>query len=527
LTETCWPVGYSTLILRHRNFALLWLSQFLAYFAIWTSNIALLHLVYTAMDSSLGPGLLLSAQFLPAFFLMPVASRIVERYGQRRVILASTICNGGLALVLPFCSSTLPIACFFAIYVLYSASITMFVIAGLTLLPLVVTRADLTRANCLLLATPSTMMVLSGASFIAQPLAGLNQQGEFVVVATLFFASAAVFSRISRLRSGADTKAPHHGVDVLRGFLAGLSYLFRHRELAQVFAIRMAFYIGVGGQVLLTLYSEEFFDHGESGTGLLYMARGLAMLIGGFGLAQLVMTKGLRSVDAIAFGLALFGLGYLMASAVSGFGIAAVALLLGIGFLGEGLLKSMTMTLIQQRTHPDYLARVIAADQGLSAMIQSATALVIATCVVTDIPSTVLWASAVTGALLIVASLAWVVMTRSSPRPQLSADPQERRSGEGQVPPASATRPQERNQNCPFRIEEPSCRPTRSAPNRVGSKPVAGRRLGASLKLKSGRRRNSRHRVGQPASAQVGDLAPLRLEGQIVPETVCLMERRL
>lgn len=417
MTAPSRALSYWTLMFRQRDFALMLLSQFLAYSAIWTSNIALLHVVYTAMDSSLGPGLLLTAQFLPAFLLMPVASRVIGRYGPRRTVLASTMCSGTLALVLPFWSSIFPIAWFFAFYVLYSASITMFIIAGLTLLPLLVGTADLARANRLLLATPSMMMVLSGASFMAQSRIEFNRHGEFLVVAALFFASAIFFSRVRELPSGGHNSPARTGEDALRSFCAGLRYLFRHRDLAQVFVIRMALYIGVGGQVLLALYSEEFFGHGVSGTGLLYVARGLAMLLGAFGLAQLV-SKSLRSTDAIAVGLAIFGLGYLLASALSGFGIAAVALLLGMGFLGEGLLKSTTMALLHEHTPQIYMARVMAAEQGLSAVIQSAAALAIAACVVNGMPETVLLASAATGGLLISVSLIWFAMTRFSKAPR-------------------------------------------------------------------------------------------------------------
>jgi hypothetical protein len=250
------------------------------------------------------------------------------------------------------------------------------------------------------------------AAVIAEREIGIVRQDEFLVVVVLFLLSAAVFSRICGLRS-ADVEEPRQGQGLLREFLAGLGYLFRHRELAQVFAMRMAHYVGVGGQVLLSVYSEEFFKIGDGGTGLLYMARGLGLLIGGFALAPLVLSKGLRSADAIRFGLVLYGLGYLLASVFSGFGIGAVALWLGLGFLGEGLLKPITMALLQELTDEAYLARVLAAEQGLSAVVQSVAAVVIAACV-TDVPATVLWVSAATGGLLIVIALcvrvrAWAV----------------------------------------------------------------------------------------------------------------------
>jgi hypothetical protein len=141
------------------------------------------------------------------------------------------------------------------------------------------------------------------------------------------------------------------------------------------------------------------------------MARGLGLLIGGFALAPLVLSKGLRSADAIRFGLVLYGLGYLLASVFSGFGIGAVALWLGLGFLGEGLLKPITMALLQELTDEAYLARVLAAEQGLSAVVQSMAAVVIAACV-TDVPATVLWVSAATGGLLI--AIALCVRVRAS-----------------------------------------------------------------------------------------------------------------
>ncbi|MFY1620956.1 MFS transporter, partial [Micromonospora sp. WMMD736] len=370
MTRAARPASPATSLLSNRSFGLMVCGQFLSYFAVWTSNIVLLHTVYDRTGSALGPGLLLVTQFLPAFFLMPVISSILDRFDRRHVIVAVNVCNGGLALVLLVWSSTLPVGWFFAIYLLYSASITTFIVANMALLPQVVEPVHLTRANVFLMAIPSLMLVCSGAIFIGQPLGNLHQPGEMLLVAVLFCASAIVFGRIGRLRTGSDRTRQHSCQGLLGDFLTGLGYLVRDRPLAWVFVIRMAIYLGVGAQVLLALYSEEVFGLGEAGIGLLYLARGVGLLIGGAGLAQLLLTKGLPSVHAIGVGLALFGFGYLAASAVPGFGIAAVAMALGVGFLGEGLLKPVTTALLQQRADPEYLARVMAAEQGLSAVVQ-------------------------------------------------------------------------------------------------------------------------------------------------------------
>ena len=315
MSETDRPTGYLTLLLRHRNFALLWLSGLLAYFAIWTSNIVVLDVVNDAMHSALAAAVIQIVQFLPAFFLMPLASRILDRHDRRHIILVSKFCNVGLTVVLLFWSSALPVAWVIFIYILYSVSITMFIIAEGALLPLVVARADLMRANILLRISPCLMLVIS-AALIAEREIGINHEDEFLVVAVLFLASAAVFSRIRGLRC-AEGAVPRHGEGLVREFTAGLRYLYRHRELAQVFAIGWP-HVGVGGQVLLSVYAEEFFKLGDSGTGQLYLARGLGLLIGTFGLAPLLLSKGVRSTETIRFGLALFGLGYLLASAALG-----------------------------------------------------------------------------------------------------------------------------------------------------------------------------------------------------------------
>ena len=214
-------------------------SADLAYFAIWTSNTVVLDVAYDAMHSDFAAALILIAQFLPAFFSMPLASRILDRYDRRHVILASKFYNAGLALVLLFWSSTLPVAWIVVIYVLYSVSTTMFIVAEGAIC-CHRRGADLMRTSVLLRISPCLMPVIS-AAVIAEREIGVVRQDEFLVVVVLFLLSAAVFSGIRGLRS-AEVDKPRQGEGLLREFLAGMGYLFRHRELAQVFAMRMAFY---------------------------------------------------------------------------------------------------------------------------------------------------------------------------------------------------------------------------------------------------------------------------------------------
>lgn len=403
--------GYWALLRHHRDFRLLWLSDALAYFAIWSSTMVLLHVVHQGMDSNLAQGLLLTAQFLPAFFLMPVASHILDRYDHRHVIIVSKVCNGGLALVLLFGAPGLPVAAIFAVYVLYSTSITMFIIASGAFLPSVVTREDLTRANVLLRVTPSVMLVVSGA-FLADRQTGLENRAEFLIVALTFFSSALLFAGIRDARRPVGDFEGVRARGPVRRFVEGLRYLLHHRELALAFALRMALYVGVGGQVLLSIFAEDVFERGESGTALLYTARGLGMLVGGFGLAQLVLSRTARSAGVVGLGLALFGLGYILASVVPALGIGMVAVMFGLGFVGEGAVKPFTMSLLQQHADRRFLGRVMAAEQGLSAVVQSSAALVISASVATAGPTGVLWASAATGALLILIAMASLVAAR-------------------------------------------------------------------------------------------------------------------
>ena len=59
MRETAQPSSYFTLLFRQRDFRLMWLSGLLAYFAIWTSNIVVLDVVYDAMRSDSAAALIL------------------------------------------------------------------------------------------------------------------------------------------------------------------------------------------------------------------------------------------------------------------------------------------------------------------------------------------------------------------------------------------------------------------------------------------------------------------------------------
>ena len=83
--------------LRQRNFALLWLGQFISITGDWVLGIALPFYVYQVTGSVLASGTMFVAEGIPPLFLGSLAGVFVDRWDRRRTMIAADL---GRALVL-------------------------------------------------------------------------------------------------------------------------------------------------------------------------------------------------------------------------------------------------------------------------------------------------------------------------------------------------------------------------------------------------------------------------------------------
>jgi MFS family permease len=143
-----------TTALRSRSFRRLWIAQFCAVTAIYALSLGGALLVEERTHSSAQIGLVILSSILPAFLGSLVSGAVVDRWGRRRVLMASHLARALAALAfwvgIGFGSPGLALATIYTVNVA-GAIFTQFATpAELALLPDLVDRSSLVSANSLL-----------------------------------------------------------------------------------------------------------------------------------------------------------------------------------------------------------------------------------------------------------------------------------------------------------------------------------------------------------------------------------------
>jgi MFS family permease len=94
------PLLRGFLALRHRDFRLYYVGQFVSLTGTWMQSLAQSWLVLTITGSAFALGLVGAIQFLPVLFLAPLGGAIADRYHKRLVLIGTQTTQMLLALVL-------------------------------------------------------------------------------------------------------------------------------------------------------------------------------------------------------------------------------------------------------------------------------------------------------------------------------------------------------------------------------------------------------------------------------------------
>lgn len=379
---------------------------------MWTYTMILLNVVHREMHSNIGQGILIATNFLPAFFVVPIAGYVIDRFNRRHVLVGSKL--GSALCVLLLMVPGLSVWHMFSINILSSICFTFFIAGSGAFLPSVVGSTQLFKANVISNFTPSAMMVGSGV-YLAFGTRTNGEEGLFLFVAALYGASALLVAFVPTIFSS------HVGKqlpNVWRSCIDGLRYLIQDRRVLLIFAMRMTMYIGVGGTVLLSIFAETLLQTGESGIGYFYLARGIGLIAGPILLGLIVKVDGIGISQKISLGLALFGAGYLFAGMPISHTLPMMLMFLCVGYAGSGVVKVLSMAFLQKNTDERYLGRIMSAEQGISAIVESTVALAIGSFAKNAMdPTNALTSSIVLGSLMIVIAVAWSLFVR---RPKMA-----------------------------------------------------------------------------------------------------------
>lgn len=83
-------------LLRNRDFALLWLAQIISKLGDVFYNVAIMVAVFEQTGSALQTAGVMVATTLPSFLLGPVAGVLVDRFSRKRVMLITDLVRAGL-----------------------------------------------------------------------------------------------------------------------------------------------------------------------------------------------------------------------------------------------------------------------------------------------------------------------------------------------------------------------------------------------------------------------------------------------
>jgi DHA3 family macrolide efflux protein-like MFS transporter len=287
----------------NRNFLLLWTGQFVSQLGDRLAMVAFPWLVYQKTSSAFSTGVVLALYTLPYVLFGAFAGVLIDRYNKRQLMIVADLARAGLVLLVALAAyPTLPFV--FVVSFLMASVAVLFDPCKLSLLPDIVERQQLVRANSLLTMGENVSEIAgySLAGFVAYY---FSTRLAFAADSATFLVSAAALALMvytPPLREAAVGRAHH----VLAQVREGVRFLLANDKLRANTLLVIAAVLGLGAAYPLSfLLAVEVLGQGTRAFGLMEAAIGL----GYFGGSALLAALGsrVRKGYAVTLGLAVMG----------------------------------------------------------------------------------------------------------------------------------------------------------------------------------------------------------------------------
>ncbi|MFD7504927.1 MFS transporter [Streptomyces sp. NPDC059850] len=344
------------------GFGRLWTAAVISRFGDALRGAALPLLAVSLTDSPVLVSLVTACGFLPWLLFGLLGGAIADRVDQRRAMWVvdgiRAVLMGGFAVAVWLGHATigLLLALAFALTTLQ----TLFDNAATALLPSVVEREALSRANARLMTGQEVMGRFVGAPLVPV-LLGLGVAMPYAADAATYLVAALL---IASLGAAAPERAPRpSGGSLRRDIAEGIGVLWRDRVLRGLCVSTTLCNIGIGALIAaLVLHVTGWLDAGNTGYAVVITAYGIGSVAGGLVAARVAERLGeyraLVLCGAAQTG-ALVALGTIrsLAAAIAAMGVFAFA----------GIIWNVTeVTMTQRRSPADLLGRVSSAFRTLS-----------------------------------------------------------------------------------------------------------------------------------------------------------------
>lgn len=413
------------LIRENRNVRWLWAGQVVSEIGDHFNNIAVLSLALRNEGAGIAVAGIMLARALPAILMGPLAGVSLDRFDRRKIMIASDLIRVLVALLFLLASQTRSNTMLYILSALLMAASPFFSAGRGAILPTIAGGEQLSTATSL----AQTTMWLTTA--VGAWLAGRSVDGFGFEFAFLLNAFSFLFSAVCVWRLKGEfqvSAAAHKKLDPIRDYLDGLRYMRSIPLLFAIGLISLGWATGGGAaQILFSLFGEKVFARGAAGTGDIWGAAGLGLVVGGVVAHMLVPRLGFAAYKhTIAIAYLLHGGMYIVFSQMTNFQAAMVFILLSRAAVAVS--SVMNATRVMRHTANEYRGRVMSTLEtltwGMMMLSMSAAGLATADGKV----ETIRLVGAVSGILSSTTALwwTWLNLTGRLPEPEATS-PQEPR----------------------------------------------------------------------------------------------------
>ncbi len=344
------------------DFFRFWLSQAVSQVGDRVHSLALIWLVYHWSESALAVGMILVATSLPGILISPLAGVLCDRFSRRRIMIGADLARFLVVGWLAWQSArgALGYPGLIAATVAVALASAFFNPAALAMIPGLVAREDLTRAN-------AASQLVAGMSAVAGPLFGsalialIGVPLAFAINAVSFLGSALF---IALVREPATGRAGTTGfLDDLRAGRDALRSAPLIGALLGPVVVINFFFAAI--PVVTPVLAESVFRSGAAGLGILMSCFGGGLFAGSL---LLSIGHGRRERSAALAGFALIGLAFPVIAlspwlSAAGLGLAAVG-------IGLSIVNITLITLFQKLLDDATRGKIMALVTALALSLQ-------------------------------------------------------------------------------------------------------------------------------------------------------------
>lgn len=256
---------------QNRNFRLLWLAQIISGMGDVLYSVGVMVHVFQQTGSALQTTGVLIAQSLPRFLLGPIAGAMVDHYPRQRVLIVMDLVRAALVglLLLVVRQGSVNLWGIYLVVAGITAASTFYQPARIAIVPSLVERFNLVRANSVLIGTAQ------GTMAVGYMLGGLLTLrigfGSFVLFNLLTFLVSAALTALMRIqpRSEAEKQAQKARMPLRQSVLEGYTYLKNNPVVRPLVVMELLEHVphGIWSSALMLVFAEKALRAGADAWG--------------------------------------------------------------------------------------------------------------------------------------------------------------------------------------------------------------------------------------------------------------------